>query len=140
MNKVIIVGHLGQDPELRYTASQTAVCNISVATKERGKDGVDRTEWHRVILFNKNAENAQKYLAKGRQILIEGRLQTRQWEDKDGIKRYVTEIICDRMEFVGSNPNQQSAADDGQKRTAPDPRNQQSDPFGALGDLDDIPF
>lgn len=95
MNKVIICGNLGQDLELRKTKSDTSVCNLSVATKYE-----DNTEWHRVVAFGKTAENCAKYLSKGRQVLVEGRLQTREWE-KDGEKRYTTEIVAERVQFIG---------------------------------------
>lgn len=105
VNKAIILGRLGADPELKYTQSNAAVCNLSIATNEKWKDKngevQDRTEWHRVTLWNKAAENAAKYLAKGREVYIEGRIQTRSWEDKDGNKRYATEIVGDRMQFIG---------------------------------------
>jgi single-strand DNA-binding protein len=99
MNKAIILGHLGQDPELKETTKGTKVVNLSVATTEKFNDE-KRTEWHRVVAFNATAENCAKYLTKGRQVLVEGRIQTREWE-KDGVKRYSTEIIADRVQFLG---------------------------------------
>ena len=104
-NRVLIMGNLGQDPELRYTQNQVAVCTLSVATTDyrNGPDGQRQefTEWHRVVVWNKQAENCSKYLAKGRSVLVEGRLQTRSWEDKQGQKRYVTEIVAQNVQFVG---------------------------------------
>ncbi|PIE35954.1 single-stranded DNA-binding protein [candidate division KSB3 bacterium] len=99
LNKVQLIGNLGADPELRYTSSGTAVATINLATNERYKpansdEWQDRTEWHRVVLWGRLAEIAGEYLAKGRQAYIEGRLQTRSWEDRDGNKRYTTEIVA----------------------------------------------
>jgi len=106
VNKVILVGNLGADPELKYTPSNRPLCNLSVATnevfKDKGGQRQERTEWHRVTVWGEQAENCSKYLAKGRMVYIEGRLQTRSWEDKtDGKKRYSTEIVADRVTFLG---------------------------------------
>ena len=105
VNKVILVGNLGADPELKYTPSNRAVCNLSVATNEVWKDKSgqkqERTEWHRVIVWAEQAENCSKFLSKGRMVYVEGRLQTRSWDDKDGKKRYSTEIVADREVFLG---------------------------------------
>lgn len=105
MNKVIILGRLGRDPEIRYTQSGTAVANFSMATSERYKDKSggqqEETEWHRIVVWGAQAETAAKYLEKGRQALIEGKLKTRDWEDKDGNKRSTTEIHATRVQFVG---------------------------------------
>src|ERR1700756_5073946 len=101
INKVILIGNLGADPELKYTPSSRALCNLRVATTEVFKDktGVkqERTEWHRVTVWGDQAENCSKYLSKGRPVYIEGRLQTRSWDDKDGKKRYSTEVVGDRF-------------------------------------------
>ena len=106
INKVILVGNLGQDPELRYTGSGTAVCNFSLATTESYKDRdgnqVENTEWHRIVAWARLAEICGEYLKKGRQVYIEGQLQTRQWEDKDGNTRYTTEIKAREMQMLGS--------------------------------------
>lgn len=106
VNKVILIGNLGADPEVRYMPSGDAITNIRVATTEVWKDKngekQERTEWHRVALFGKLAEIAGEYLKKGSQVYIEGRLQTRKWQDKDGQDRYTTEIIADRMQMLGS--------------------------------------
>jgi single-strand DNA-binding protein len=106
LNRVTIMGNLGQDPELRYTASQTPVCTLSVATTDykTSPDGQRQefTEWHRVVVWSKQAENCSKYLTKGRSVLVEGRLQTRSWEDKQGQKKYVTEIVAQNVQFIGS--------------------------------------
>jgi len=105
VNKVILVGNLGQDPEVRYTPSGSAVANFSIATNEswKGKDGQDqeRTEWHKIVVWGKQAENCGEYLSKGRTVYIEGRLQTRDWTDKEGVKRYTTEIVANTVQFLG---------------------------------------
>ena len=106
VNKVIIVGNLGQDPETRYMPSGSAVTNFTVATNESWKDKQtgeqkDRTEWHRVAMFNRLAEIAAEYLRKGSQVYIEGKLRTRKWQGQDGNDRYTTEIIADEMQMLG---------------------------------------
>lgn len=106
INKVILVGNLGRDPEIRYTPDGTAVANFTVATTEKWKDRnsgqmQEKTEWHRVVAFRRLAEICGEYLAKGRQVYIEGKLQTRQWE-KDGVTRYTTEIVANEMKMLGS--------------------------------------
>ncbi|MCB0339688.1 MAG: single-stranded DNA-binding protein [Bdellovibrionales bacterium] len=106
VNKVILIGNLGKDPELRHTPNQTAVCSFSLATGERRKDAsgnwTEHTEWHNVITFGKTAENCSQFLAKGRQVFIEGRIQTRKWQDKEGKDRYTTEIIANTVQFLGN--------------------------------------
>ena len=105
VNKVILLGHLGRDPELRYMPDGKAVATLSLATSEAYKDGdgnrQERTEWHRVTLFGKTAEVAGQYLRKGSQAYIEGRIRTRKWTDKDGQERYSTEIVGDRLQLIG---------------------------------------
>ena len=106
VNKVILVGHLGQDPEVKYMPSGGAVCNVSLATTDSWKDKnsgerQERTEWHRVVFFNRLAEITGEYLRKGSQVYVEGRLQTREWQDKDGQKRYTTEIVANEMQMLG---------------------------------------
>jgi single-strand DNA-binding protein len=105
VNKVILVGNLGRDAELRYTPGGAAVATLNLATTEiwNDKEGQrqEKTEWHRVILWGKQAETLNQYLQKGKQIYVEGRLQTRQWDDKDGNKRYTTEIKADRITLLG---------------------------------------
>jgi single-strand DNA-binding protein len=104
VNKVIIIGNLGADPELRYTQGGQAVSNFRVATNEKwtDKEGKpqERTEWHRVVVWGRQAENCEKYLSKGRQVYVEGRLQTREWDDKDGNKRYTTEVVAQTVQFL----------------------------------------
>ena len=106
VNKVILVGNLGRDPETRYTTSGDAVTNIRLATTDTWKDKSgekqEKTEWHTVVFFGRQAEIAGEYLKKGRQIYVEGRLQTRKWQDKEGQDRYTTEIVADRMQMLGS--------------------------------------
>jgi single-strand DNA-binding protein len=106
INKVILIGNLGADPETRYTQGGSAVSNFRIATSERwtSKDGQaqERTEWHRIVTFGRLAELCRDYLAKGRQVYIEGRLQTRQWEDKDKNKRSTTEVVAQVVQFLGS--------------------------------------
>ena len=105
VNKVILVGNLGRDAELRYTPGGAAVATLNLATTEvwNDKQGQkqEKTEWHRIVLWGKQAESLQEYLVKGKQIYVEGRLQTRQWDDKDGNKRYTTEIKADRITLLG---------------------------------------
>jgi single-strand DNA-binding protein len=105
VNKVILVGNLGRDAELRYTPGGAAVATLNLATTEvwndRNNQRQEKTEWHRVVLWGKQAESLQEYLTKGKQIFVEGRLQTRQWDDKDGNKRYTTEIKADRITLLG---------------------------------------
>lgn len=104
VNKVILVGRLGNDPEIRYTQQGVAVTNFNIATSEnwvdKGGQKQERTEWHRIVVWGKIAEVCSQYLAKGRQVFIEGRLQTRQWEDKEGSKRYTTEVVASTVQFL----------------------------------------
>jgi single-strand DNA-binding protein len=113
VNKVIIVGNLGADPDCQYTKSGVAVVKLSVATTESIPAGEgkwdEKTEWHRIVAFGKIAENCQKYLSKGRQVYVEGRLQTRQWEDAQGVKRFTTEIVAREIQFLGGNGGDQAA-------------------------------
>ena len=105
VNKVILVGNLGRDAELRYTPGGAAVATLNLATTEvwndRNQQRQEKTEWHRVVVWGKQAESLQEYLTKGKQIYVEGRLQTRQWDDKDGNKKYTTEIKADRITLLG---------------------------------------
>lgn len=127
VNKVILIGNLGRDPEVRYSPNGQAVANVTLATSESWKDKntgekQERTEWHRVVFFGRLAEIAGEYLKKGAQIYVEGRLQTRKWQDKDGNDRYTTEIVATDMQMLGSRagagvPN--DAADAGDFEPAP---------------------
>lgn len=112
VNKVIILGRLGQDPEVRSTASGTQVVNLNVATNELGRadeqgQRTDITEWHRIVLFGRTAEIAAQYLNKGSQVYIEGRLQTRKWQDQNGQDRYSTEIVGNELQFIGGRSDNQ---------------------------------
>ena len=107
INKVILIGNLGRDPEVRYTPSGAAVCNVTVATSRNWKDKnsgdkVEETEWHRVVFYDRLAEIAGEYLKKGRSVYVEGRLKTRKWQDKEGKDNYTTEIVADNMQMLGS--------------------------------------
>lgn len=106
VNKVILIGRLGKDPEMKYTPSGTAVVNFSLATNHSTKDQdgnfVDKTEWHRIVAYGKTAEIAGEYLVKGKLVFIEGRIQNRSWEDQNGQKRFISEIVCSNMQLLGS--------------------------------------
>ena len=151
VNKVIIVGNLGKDPETRYAPSGDAVTNIVVATTETWKDKTsgekrEATEWHRVVFFGKLAEIAGQYLKKGSQVYLEGKLKTRKWQDKDGQDRFTTEINADEMKMLGSKGDgQQQEGQRPQQTQQRPPANTQRKPQGQAGgfsdmDDDDIPF
>ncbi len=127
VNKVILVGNLGRDPEVRFMPDGNAVCNFSIATTENWKDksGVkqEKTEWHNIVMYRRLAEIAGEYLKKGRPVYIEGRLQTRKWE-KDGVTRYSTEIIGDQMQMLGSRADSGGASYDGTQTAPADDYNQ----------------
>jgi single-strand DNA-binding protein len=139
LNRVMIIGHLGKDPEFRATAA-SAVCNFTVATSERFKDRdgnqQERTEWHRIVAWGKLAELARDYLAKGRQVYVEGSLETREWTDKDGVKRYTTEIKAREILFLGERGG---GSQQRTEQTAQAPRGAQQPQAGA-DTYDDIPF
>jgi single-strand DNA-binding protein len=142
VNKAIVIGNIGKDPEVNHTQGGQAVCNLSVATNERWKDknGVDqeRTEWHRVVVWGKSAEACAKYLKKGRMVYVEGRLQTREWEDKEGIKRYSTEIFAQDVQFLGG-----AGGAGGRGDNEPPPYSDDDAPSGGGGSRqsdDDVPF
>ncbi len=151
VNKVILVGNLGRDPETRYNPEGGAICNISVATTDTWKDKTsgekqERTEWHRVVFFSRLAEIAGEYLKKGSQVYIEGSLRTRKWQDKEGQERTTTEIVADRMQMLGSRQGMGDAAARETMGEAKEPATAGA-PQGAkkaggkLDDLDDdIPF
>jgi single-strand DNA-binding protein len=106
INKVILIGNLGRDPEVRYTPNGAAICNVTIATSRNWKDKnsgekMEETEWHRVVFFDRLAEIAGEYLKKGRPVYVEGRLKTRKWTDKDGVEKYTTEIMADNMQLLG---------------------------------------
>ena len=112
LNKVILIGNLGQDPEARCTPQGTAFCNLSIATNESWKDQngemQDRTEWHRVVMYGRMAETATEYMKKGQMVYVEGRLNTREWEDQNQIKRRTTEIRCDNFTMLGKRSDSSS--------------------------------
>jgi len=149
VNRVILVGAVGQGPDVRYMPNGQAVTNISLATSEQWTDKqtgqkVERTEWHRVVMFGKVAEIAGEYARKGSQLYIEGKLQTREWE-KDGIKRYTTEVHVDMrgtMQLLGGKPQPGQVPDrqPQQRRAAPQQQNQQAAPPNHESFDDDIPF
>lgn len=162
VNKVILVGNLGADPETRYAPSGDAICNIRIATTDTWRDKTsgekrEATEWHRVVFFGKLAEIAGQYLKKGRSVYVEGRLQTRKWQDKEGRDQYTTEIRADQMQMLGGardgasegGSRGYSGGDEySQEQRAPAPRPQRPAPAptpspapGGIGDFDDdIPF
>lgn len=138
INKVIVVGNLGQDPEVRYTTSGAAVTNISVATSEQWKDknsgeDVVKTEWHRIVFFGRLAEIAGEYLKRGSQVYIEGKLQTRKWQDQNNQDRYTTEIVANEMQMLGARQSggQGQFAGGGQAPAAPRANNQQQNQGGS---------
>jgi single-strand DNA-binding protein len=154
VNKVIIVGNLGRDPETRYMPNGEAVTNVAVATTEKWTDKAsgekkELTEWHRITFYRKLAEIAGQYLKKGSQVYVEGRLQTRKWTDKEGVERYTTEIIADTMQMLGSRQGMGGGAPmDDDYASAPAPRQNAgggarpaSKPAPNFSDMDDdIPF
>jgi single-strand DNA-binding protein len=137
INKVILIGNLGQDPEMRYLTDGAAVCNITVATSETWKDKntgekKEKAEWHRVVMFRRLAEIAGEFLRKGAKVYLEGKLQTRKWQDKDGNDRYTTEIVVDEMQMLGGR----DGGGGGQSAPSPGGRGAPADDF-----MDsDIPF
>ena len=163
VNKVILIGNLGKDPEIRYAPSGSAICNITIATSRVSKDKTsgekqEQTEWHRVVMFDRLAEISGEYLKKGKSVYIEGRLQTRKWTDKEGVERYSTEIVAQEMTMLGGREGGggggsggMSGGDDMGESRAPAPRS--APPRGApapkpaaktstgFDDMDDdIPF
>lgn len=150
VNKVILIGNLGKDPEVRYSPNGGAIANITLATSESWKDKntgetVDKTEWHRVVFFRRLAEIAGEYLKKGSKVYIEGKLQTRKWQDKDGQDRYTTEVVANEMQMLDSkggssnfsqDPGMDSGADNGSYQSA-----SSASSAPAMNDFDDdIPF
>jgi single-strand DNA-binding protein len=154
LNRVILLGRLGRDPEVRYAQSGTTVATLNLATDERRPDGnggwKNETEWHRVVLFGKQADLAKQYLTKGREVLIEGSLRTRQWQDKEGQKRYTTEVVGQNMRFVGGRQGGAPGGAGGaggqgfergaEEAAAPVGADDFSEFAGGGGDDSDIPF
>ena len=145
INKVILVGNLGNDPEVRYANNGNAIANISVATSDSWKDKntgeqQEKTEWHRVVMFNRLGEIAGEYLKKGSKVYIEGKLQTRKWQDKSGQDRYTTEIVANEMQMLdsinsGTNTDANVANNESSAPQQPSPQPDQNNDFD-----DDIPF
>jgi single-strand DNA-binding protein len=144
INKVILIGRLGSDPEVRYTPSGVAVANFSVATSEEWKDKntgekQERTEWHRIVAWRRLGEICGEYLSKGKQIYVEGRIQTRSWDDRDGNKKYTTEIIASDIQFLGSRDMSDSGRPQGDRPQGGMAGGSQGAP-GPGPEDDDIPF
>ncbi len=158
VNKVILIGNCGRDPEVRYAQSGSAICNVTLATSRSWKDKtsgerVEETEWHRVVFYDRLAEIAGEYVKKGKQIYVEGRLKTRKWTDKDGVEKYTTEIIASEMTLLGSREGM-GGADGDESRPAPRsapaarapasaaaPKAAAAKSSSGFGDMDDdIPF
>ncbi len=142
VNKAILLGNLGRDPEVRYSPDGSAIANITIATTESWKDRSgekqEKTEWHRVVFYGRTAEVVGEYLKKGSSVYVEGRIQTRKWQDKDGQDRYTTEIVGDRMQMLGSRSEGSAQDRTEQSQGAPKPQQRQS---GGFDDMDeDIPF
>jgi single-strand DNA-binding protein len=144
INKVILIGNLGGDPEVRYASSGVAVCNFTMATtrtyKDKQGERKDETEWHRVVAFGRTAEVCGEYLKKGRQVYIEGRLQTRKWQDKDGNDRWTTEIVTENMQMLGNRGGDAGGA---QRTSSSQSSSGDNDPYQPLpGDIpdSDVPF
>ena len=136
LNKVILIGNLGQDPEARFTPQGTAVTNLSIATNESWKDQSgetqDRTEWHRVVMYGRMAETATEYMKKGQMVYVEGRLHTREWEDQNQIKRKTTEIRCDNFTMLGRRSDASAGQSQGTMSPSPSAPDSEVD--------DDLPF
>ncbi len=157
VNKVIIIGNLGKDPEVRYLPSGSAICNITVATSRQWKDKTsgerqEETEWHRITFFDRMAEIAGEYLKKGRPVYVEGRLKTRKYTDKDGVEKYATDIVATEMQLLGGREGGAPGAGDDMgseraparnappARSAPAPKPAAKSPTGFDDMDDDIPF
>lgn len=157
VNKVILIGNLGRDPETRYSPDGAAITNVAIATSYTWKDKAtgekkEETEWHRVVFFNRLAEIAGEYLKKGKPVYVEGRLRTRKWTDKDGHERYTTEIVAEEMKMLGSRESGSSGSsgsadyENSSNRTPHEPsrpasRSAAKEPAASIADMDDdIPF
>jgi single-strand DNA-binding protein len=150
VNKVILIGNLGKDPELKHTSGGTAVAELALATSSNSKDKdgkwQERTEWHRIVLWDRLAEIAEKYLTKGRSVYVEGRLQTRSWEDKQGQKRYTTEIVASDLVLLGGGRGEDSGSGGGRSSRGSDFDQSGSGDFDSAPSRateitdDDIPF
>ena len=144
VNKVILVGNLGADPEKRFLGSGAAVTNFRIATSERWNDKQgnkqERTEWHRIVVYGPQAEACEKYLSKGRPVYVEGSIRTRQWEDKQGVTKYMTEIIAQRVQFLGSPPSSSARSAATTDETESFPEAAPSEPADNQSGEEDVPF
>jgi single-strand DNA-binding protein len=150
LNKMMLIGHLGKDPELKYGSSGNPVCTMTLATDEgyTDKDGnkVDRVEWHRIVAYQRLAETCGQYLQKGRLIYVEGKLQTRKWQDQNGQDRYTTEVVAQRVQFLSrkgdpaDSSDMPSAAPAGRSSTRPNEENMGPAFPSEAGGMDDVPF
>ena len=145
LNKAMIIGRLGVDPEIRYTQNNTAVANLSVATSDRYKDSngewQERTEWHRIVAWGRLAEICQEFLKKGSQVFIEGPIQTRSWEDKDGQKQYMTEIKALTLQMLDSRAGSGQGEGSGSTEQSTENHNETANVQNDIGDVDDdLPF
>lgn len=147
VNKVILIGHLGKDPEMRYTAAGAPIANFSLATSESWKDKqsgekTDKTEWHNIVMFDKVAEIAGQYLKKGSLVYLEGKLQTEKWTDKEGHERYTTKIIANQMTMLGGKAEgEKPTANAPRQSYTPPPQRRDVPPPAAKADFDDdVPF
>ena len=144
LNQVFIMGHLGQDPDLKYGSSGNPICNFSVATDEgyTDKDGnkVDRTEWHRIVAYQRQAETCSEYLKKGSLVLVIGKLQTRKWQDQDGNDRYMTEIVANRVQFLNRKSGDDEQQTQHQKQGRITEKNLGPAFPSEAGGMSDVPF
>jgi single-strand DNA-binding protein len=145
LNKAMIIGRLGRDPELRFTQSNTAVCTFSVATDERWTDKAsgekkEETEWHKIVVWGRQGENCNEYLSKGRLVFIEGRIKTREWEDKKGERRWTTEIVAQRVQFLGGRDDAGSKRPSGGPPPHADSDSKNDSGFDPGFSDDQIPF
>jgi len=147
VNKVILIGNLGRDPEVRYTQGGSAVANFTMATTDQWKDASsgerkERTEWHRIVVWGRQAEVAGEYLRKGRQVYVEGSLQTREWTDRDGNKRTTTEVKCQFFQMLGSRDSvdNRPAAQPAAEPAAAQDTSRVAEPASASYEEDDVPF
>lgn len=150
LNKVMLLGNLGADPDLTHTKSGTPVCRINIATSRNIKKGdqwEELTDWHRVVIFGNDAENASKYLFKGSKVFVEGRLQTRSYEDRDGNRRYTTEVVENKIVFLDSRKSASSNNESGDRTYQQPSQNDSSsnktsetDSYDVKDDDDDLPF
>ncbi len=144
VNKVILVGNLGKDPEVRHLENGAAVANFSIATSESYKDKngerQTQTEWHNIVLWRGLAEIAEKYLRKGNQVYIEGKLRTRSWDDKDGVTRYTTEVVGDQMTMLGSKSDNAQNNDNSQRQAESATHTETETQIESADESDDLPF